>query len=554
MGEAEGTVFNDEDGDGARDAAESGLTGWTVFADLNDNSLPDIGEPSAVTREDDPSTPLVDEAGRYLLNRLRPGEYLIRISHPASRDFEQTSPAEPQPAGAIKWQKCVDTSDVIPNDEGQTFTGFPSPPAIVGRQVVFQDGGSALFAATSDTVVTLVDSQTAFPGGAGKFASFGPSFAFDGRRLVFSGRSDSGAAGIYLRDESDGIWIIADGMTPVPTPEGSGAGQLFRSDSLVPQAIAEGLVAFSSRDGSNRPGLYVGSRSGHVAVLVDSSIGIPGTKNKTFTSFGSVDLAADWYVFYGIGPDGEFGIYEGDSPWRLSAVADGRTRIPAGQGRFTRLESFALSQRTVAFRGIGTTRQTDEIPQDGIYWETNDSPFRRLEVVADIETPIPSGAGNFRRFGDLSLDRGIIAFMGYGDDGQQGIYANLTDEDELSRIVDLNPEDQPEAFGDRTPREFKLGRQSLSGNQIVFHVTFTDDTEGIYVATLPTASEHIITLGPGGDVVDELDFGRRARPGQIAGQTFHDANANGTKDEGELGLAGWTVYLDENANGSLRCR
>ncbi|MDB9444753.1 CARDB domain-containing protein [Anabaena sp. CS-542/02] len=37
----------------------------------------------------------------------------------------------------------------------------------------------------------------------------------------------------------------------------------------------------------------------------------------------------------------------------------------------------------------------------------------------------------------------------------------------------------------------------------------------------------------------------------ITGQKWHDLNRNGIKDPGEIGLPGWTIYLDANTNGQL---
>src|SRR5207237_5736640 len=37
----------------------------------------------------------------------------------------------------------------------------------------------------------------------------------------------------------------------------------------------------------------------------------------------------------------------------------------------------------------------------------------------------------------------------------------------------------------------------------------------------------------------------------ISGQAFNDVNGNGSKDIGEPGLQGWTVFLDTNNNGTL---
>ncbi|MHB8736720.1 MAG: DUF4214 domain-containing protein, partial [Terriglobales bacterium] len=42
-----------------------------------------------------------------------------------------------------------------------------------------------------------------------------------------------------------------------------------------------------------------------------------------------------------------------------------------------------------------------------------------------------------------------------------------------------------------------------------------------------------------------------APTGQIAGAVFQDANANGTQDQGEVGLPGRTVFIDTNNNGVL---
>src|SRR5262249_44126507 len=43
----------------------------------------------------------------------------------------------------------------------------------------------------------------------------------------------------------------------------------------------------------------------------------------------------------------------------------------------------------------------------------------------------------------------------------------------------------------------------------------------------------------------------RNLPSSIQGTIYNDANANGVKDVGEAGVAGWTVFLDLNRNGAL---
>ena len=40
-------------------------------------------------------------------------------------------------------------------------------------------------------------------------------------------------------------------------------------------------------------------------------------------------------------------------------------------------------------------------------------------------------------------------------------------------------------------------------------------------------------------------------PGSLSGHKWHDADGDGSWDDGEVGLAGWTIYIDANENGSL---
>ncbi len=63
-------------------------------------------------------------------------------------------------------------------------------------------------------------------------------------------------------------------------------------------------------------------------------------------------------------------------------------------------------------------------------------------------------------------------------------------------------------------------------------------------------SEWIADLDPGNSAVD-VDFGSVALPGAISGTTFRDLNGNAIRDAGETGVAGFTVFIDENVNGIL---
>lgn len=80
-----GTVFVDNDGDGIRDAGDGGYAGVYVYADLDGDNRPDLGEPSAISAAN----------GTYALNFPGPGTYTVRVLPPAG--FEQTFPSPAAP-------------------------------------------------------------------------------------------------------------------------------------------------------------------------------------------------------------------------------------------------------------------------------------------------------------------------------------------------------------------------------------------------------------------------------------------------------------------------
>jgi hypothetical protein len=66
--------------------------------------------------------------------------------------------------------------------------------------------------------------------------------------------------------------------------------------------------------------------------------------------------------------------------------------------------------------------------------------------------------------------------------------------------------------------------------------------------SLPGA--HTVTLDPG-ESVGGVNFGNWVTPGEIRGSKWEDADGNGVRDEGEVGLSGWTIYLDADGDGTL---
>jgi Ca2+-binding RTX toxin-like protein len=124
-----------------------------------------------------------------------------------------------------------------------------------------------------------------------------------------------------------------------------------------------------------------------------------------------------------------------------------------------------------------------------------------------------------------------------------GLYAKINGA--IQKVVDRNSD-----FGSRRLIDLAISHQALSGNQFVFHATFSDGTESLYHAELPADSFVEVTVQPGRGV-GNVDFGASALPGTIQGVSFTDANVNGVFDPGESRNTGRMVFLDENLNGLL---
>ncbi|WP_446389400.1 SdrD B-like domain-containing protein [Coleofasciculus sp. B1-GNL1-01] len=83
LGSISGQKFEDIDGDGVKDAGETGLAGWTIFIDANDNGSLDAGETSTVT----------DGSGNYSFTDLTVGSYTIREEQKTGWVQKTTNPA-----------------------------------------------------------------------------------------------------------------------------------------------------------------------------------------------------------------------------------------------------------------------------------------------------------------------------------------------------------------------------------------------------------------------------------------------------------------------------
>lgn len=449
----------------------------------------------------------------------------------------------------------------------RSLSRFDPEPSVVGNRIIFEDHLGRVQAiegnGESRPLVGLntVTSQV-------QPLADGRSISYDGEFVAFSGEiaenldSSDSVRGIFLVNQFGGVENLVDENSDVPLRNAEypdGESNSFKNRKFVVHAIADRLTVFGVtepdeiiastgrvvRRGVNEQGIYVASQDGRLVALIDrSGPAVPGT-NSNFETFGAADFDGRAVIFQGTHSDG-FGIYKvdqnGDS---LEMLVDDSTTLPDGSP-LVGIGNYAFHNGQLVFHGISETGQ-------GIYSINSDGSWR---TIADTNTLIPGDRSNFRSFQDISLDNGSVVFVGRGigaeealksDQKQQlGVYVYI--DGRLESVVAIQSEEPGSVFGDRQPVSVSIGREAISGSRVVFHAAFNDGSDGIFSIEFGSTSQHEVPLTPG-SVHENLNFGRIPSPGGIRGTVFNDIDGNRQRDEFELGVAGWTVFLDLDAPG-----
>ena len=209
---------------------------------------------------------------------------------------------------------------------------------------------------------------------------------------------------------------IVDTRTPMPR-----VGVNFASLSLP--FVRKGIVTFLGQSGPEQ-GVYTSSGE-PLKVVADSRTSIPGRSGK-FAYFDSLAFDGDTLAFQGRDALYIAGLYTYRSG-RLARVADDGTPVPGGGGPFREFVGPVVSSGRVAFRG---SADFSSFSSFGVYAADRDG----LDLVADRQTGVPVGTGNFNYFlGAVALDGDTVVFPA-GADNQAGLYASRAGA--LSRIAD----------------------------------------------------------------------------------------------------------------------
>ncbi|NJL37256.1 MAG: PEP-CTERM sorting domain-containing protein [Leptolyngbyaceae cyanobacterium RM2_2_4] len=250
---------------------------------------------------------------------------------------------------------------------------------------------------------------------------------------------------------------IADTSTPIP-------GSTATFTEFQAPSISGNNVAFLGRGSGFQEGIYI-SLENELDKVADNSTSIPGSSDSFFFNFSDPSISGSNVAFSGTVDGGSrTGIYLSANR-ALKVVADFNTPIPNGNGNFTSFNPPDLSGDSVAFLG------SDGEGRSGIYIDDG----TQLTTIADFNTPIPGGTGNFTGFLSRGLSESGVAFLGVDRNFQSGIYTNIGGS--LAVVADRNTLD-PASAANFT--DF-FTAPALSGDNVAFGgISVGYDGAGIY--------------------------------------------------------------------------
>jgi len=240
-------------------------------------------------------------------------------------------------------------------------------------------------------------------------------------------------------------------------------------------SIAVSNVLFCEFGTSGDGGDFVATIGGQLRPVALVGTPIPG-RNETFAGFTPFEeISGGNVAINGFGPATTASQYKGvfTDIGGLHAVADTNTPIPGGIGNFIDFGGLSFNDGHIVFLGFGSGGQA------GYYTDMGG----HLRVVVDTKTPIPGGSGTFTIFDPFrgpSLSKNRILFLAGGAENQFGLYLDINGS--LTRVISNADTLDGKSFFPFAPY---ISIRSLDGDQLAFQILFSDQSEGVYVTTFP---------------------------------------------------------------------
>jgi Tol biopolymer transport system component len=566
-GEIRGVVFVDVDRDGWRDEDEPGLAGRTVFLDLNSNQTYDFGEPSAVSSQDDPATVASSEAGQYAFDPQPAGIYQV-LQVPES-GWQQTI------AGNLAAERVgPESASLLPGSFTRSYAWSSD-----GRYIAFSSSASDLVAEDNNGTgdVFVFDRRTSRlervssreDGASANGPSRSPTLSASGQFIAFA----SEATELVAEDNNDASDIfLVDRITGVRERVSVGLdGSEANGPSRSPAISADGRFVTFTSEASN---LVPGDQNGNSDVfLVDRQ-----TRTVQLISLALSGVAGNGASYESaISADGRFVAFTSNAGDlvpddvnnksdvfivdRQTSQAQLVSRTPSGSGANDNAGGYwpALSAdgRFVAF----ASRASNLAPID-----TNHGydvfVFDRVMNTTELISSTPDGhaGNNASDWPSISADGRSVVFLSLASDllpssvgGRADVYVFDRDQRELVRIGMALDGGVPNGFGYSDGFAITADARWIAFRSDATNLVLDDpsDSRDVFLQQNPIATR---TGGVSVDlfagmIAEDVNFGLAPNPGTIQGRVFEDLVPNGVSDPADGGLGGWTVYLDQNANG-----
>ncbi len=570
-GDFAGTVFNDLNANGAKDAADNGLAGWTLFADTNHDGKFTAGEPATVSDTKGKFTIVGLPVGNVTIYEVVQPEFKptpgfsdhqtvsIRDGRTTKSDFANVT--APVIAGQIVGTTFEDANENGAKDSGEHgLQGWTLFIDTNGDGSLTAGESTAISDADGDYVFTdvLAGSATVYEIPQGGFAPIVVGlFPLSG---ASTHHSVTVVAGSSVRTDfanqippvgtiQGTVWNDANGDGLRGADEVALAGQAVyidldnngQQDPTDPARItdASGAYAFTNiHTGTYRvvdvmPAGFISADNRLGAV---SSTVFQGSLNTVdFYNLIPVTGSVSGDLFDDLDGNGlQSATESGLAGWQVYVDANSNGQLDAGEASVL---TDADGAYTFAGLAYGNVTIRDIVPATWI--ATNPAAGGSTLHLLNGENRVGFNLGNRERIGtiqgtvwnDANGDRlrgatetgmaGSVVFLDVNQDGVQ-------DATEPATLTDAN------------------GRYTFTRTPTDTYSVVEVLPPG-WITALGKPSTVTTTLGIGG--VNAVDFYNLTPvPGSISGTVWSDANSNGVIDATEPGLENWQIFVDVNGN------
>ena len=514
-----GEVWDDLNGDSVQDGGEPGLDGVTIYLDLDDDGELDGGEPSTVT----------SGGGMYSVIDVVPDTYVVRQVVPAG--YAQTFPVDP--GGDLTQQQVlyngVGGVDGLADPRGLTLSPDGKNVYVVGLTT---DSLAVFTRDTSTGDLTYLEiHKDSVAGVDGLEYGINVVVSPDGEHVYSTGRYDHAVA-IFDRNPSTGaltyLGLVRDGVGGVDGIGGAAGIDVSEDGNhvYVVGRVDEALAVFE-RNSTTGMLSYVEMHKEGVGTID----GLRGANGVT------------------VSPDGAYVYAAGPLDSTMFVFSRNATT-----GALTHIQS--LVDDTAGVDGL-----------DYVYYLAVSPDSQHVYAASRDDDAI----GVFSRHEGT----GMLSFVEMEQDEVGGV----TELDGATEVT-VSPDgrsvyaaayiddsvvvfDRDASTGELTLRQqVKDGVDGVDGLNFIYTLAVSSDGEHVYTGATDDSAlavfdrdpvvpdHHVVTVGPN-EIVQDIDFGNFAPHGEIHGVKWEDVNGNGVQDGGEQGLAGWTIFLDQNTNGQL---